>query len=143
MSTNEWYEDKKLTDPGYFKRKRQTRIKQLNANPELLMRNKVSKQRSAAINKRGLSWTLPKDKAVQMLLETEICSLSGRELSLEYNNKNSPSLDRIQNHLGYTSKNVQVTSQQVNIARGEMSVEEFVQMCLDVVKHNGYRVRAK
>jgi len=136
--TKEWYKNKLIEDPDYLK-KRNTKLKQkLNKDPAYYIRRKVSKQKSAALRDRGLAWNIPTSTAEKLLIETKNCELSGRDLVLEICHPDSPSLDRIDNRYGYSLKNVQVTSQLINKARGTMTVDEFVQMCVDVARHHGY-----
>jgi hypothetical protein len=136
--TKEWYKNKLIEDPNYFKKRNEKLKEALNADPEYYARHKISKQKSSARRERNLAWNIPPGKGEQLIIETKKCELSGRDLVMEIGHPDSPSLDRINNKYGYSLKNVQVTSQLVNKARGTMTVDEFVQMCVDVARHHGY-----
>lgn len=74
-------------------------------------------------------------KMIMQLIESQrfCCSLSGRELKPE-----TASLDHVVplarggNH---DVSNLSVVDQQVNSAKGTMTVDEFVQLCRDVANH--------
>jgi hypothetical protein len=136
--STEWYRSKVAEDPSYLKKRHAQLKERLNEDPAYYARRKVSKQKSAALNERSLAWNIPKSTAEKLIIETKKCQLSGRDLVLEVGHIDSPSLDRINNAYGYSLKNVQVTSQFINKARGTMTVDEFVQMCVDVAQHHGF-----
>ena len=133
--SGDWYKALREDDPeGYRKlmdEKYSRRVNQLNTNPDKFAQMKFTKQRAGALD-RGYAWNLSETQVHKLIKETKICQLSGRSLVLEVNHRDGPSLDRIDNRYGYSMKNVQVVSQQINKARGEMSVEEFIQMCCEV-----------
>ncbi|AJF40677.1 endonuclease [Vibrio phage phi 1] len=60
------------------------------------------------------------------------CALSGTSLSLIKNDLNVLSIDKIEPNKGYTKGNVQWLSWAVNRAKGEMSQEEFIELCQKV-----------
>lgn len=62
------------------------------------------------------------------------CSISGVLFDIE-SKWNKPSLDRIDNSRGYTRDNIQLVTWIINHSRGELSVEEFIEMCTKVAKH--------
>lgn len=59
------------------------------------------------------------------------CAISGVSFDLE-SKWNKPSLDRIDNTKGYTLDNIQLVTWIVNHSRGELTVEEFKEMCRKV-----------
>jgi hypothetical protein len=46
------------------------------------------------------------------------------------------SIDRIDNNLGYTLANIQLVHKDVNMARGTMGVEDFIEMCQAVAQNS-------
>lgn len=68
------------------------------------------------------------------------CCICGRPFDLEPAkervNKNAPSLDRIIPELGYTKGNVRFVSWQVNAAISEYGLENFMNICKDVIEFN-------
>lgn len=64
-----------------------------------------------------------------------ICKISGVKFDIE-SKWDRPSLDRINNNLGYTKDNIQLVTWIVNHTRGELSIEEFIEMCGKVYEHN-------
>jgi hypothetical protein len=134
MSTREWYDNKMASDPSYFKKKRDRNRDAMNNDPYKFASNKYSKQRSKAIMSRGLAWRLDREKTVKLIAESRLCALSGRTLIHEIGNIDSPSIDRIDSRLGYTKSNIQIVSAAVNKAKMDMSDEDFVEMCRQVVE---------
>ena len=140
MSTREWYDNKMASDPSYFKKKRDRIRDAMNDDPYKFAANKYTKQKSAATVKRGLAWRLDRDKTINLIAESKYCTLSGRKLIHEIGNLDAPSIDRIDSRLGYTKSNIQIVSSAVNKAKMDMSDEDFIEMCCQVVEHNGYKI---
>jgi len=70
------------------------------------------------------------------------CYLTGRKIELE--NSRSYHLD----HITAFSKggkndlnNLGLACREANIGKGNMSIDEFIRMCVDVCRHNGYEVK--
>lgn len=73
--------------------------------------------------------------------ESPVCYLSGRPIDLE--NARSYELDHVipRSRGGDNSlDNLGVTTREINRAKGRLTNEEFILMCIDVVKHNGYTI---
>lgn len=136
MATKEWYDQKKASDPSYFKKKRDHYRDIMNSDPYKFASNKYSKQRSKALMVRGLAWRLDREKTIQMIAESKVCALSGRKLIHEIGNIDSPSIDRIDSRLGYTKRNIQIVSSAVNKAKMDMSDEDFIEMCRQVAEYH-------
>lgn len=64
------------------------------------------------------------------------CAISGNMLDTE-SYWEQPSLDRIDNKLGYTKDNIQLVTWKVNHSRGELSIQEFIEMCKKVAENSG------
>jgi len=137
--SGDWYKKLREEDPIAYRKlmdeKYDRRVKQTNSDPTKFAQMKYSKQKAGALS-RGYDWNLTEDDVHKLIKETKTCQLSGRELVLEINHRDGPSLDRIDNNNGYSMKNVQVVSQQINKARGEMSVDEFIQMCCEIADYS-------
>lgn len=137
--SGDWYRALREDDPeGYralMDEKYARRVSQLNSDPTKFAQSKYSKQRAGALA-RGLAWNLTPPQVHKLIKETKFCQLSGRPLVMEISHVDGPSLDRINNNHGYSMKNVQVISQQINKSRLDMSVEDFVQMCCDVADYS-------
>jgi hypothetical protein len=131
-----------LVNPAYEADKYQRRVDTVNSDPWEFARLKMQKQRYSA-GKRSIPWSLDDTKIVKKIALAEQCSISGRKLVHKINHPNSPSIDRKDSNKGYTPANSQVAAVVVNKAKGEMTQEEFLEMCLDVARHNGYRVVKK
>ena len=70
------------------------------------------------------------------------CYLSGREVNLD--SASSFHFDHIvPKSKGGTNEldNLGVCTPEVNAAKGDLSVEEFIELCKDVLNHNGYTVK--
>lgn len=135
--SGDWYKELREQDPtGYrelMDKKYANRLGQLNTDPDKFAQMKFTKQRSGA-KERKLQWDLTKEQVHKMIKETTHCQVSGRKVMLEVGHPDGASIDRIDSTRGYTIDNVQITSQLINKARGEMTVDEFVKMCRDVVE---------
>lgn len=95
------------------------RVKSLT--PEWKMHQRA-KQRSSS---KGLEFNLE----VSDIIIPDICPILGIPLNMNSGKpgayKNSPSLDRIDNSLGYIKDNIQVISQLANSMKGAASIEEL------------------
>jgi len=65
-----------------------------------------------------------------------ICALSGIPMILKQNELHGISLDKIVPELGYTIGNVRWTTWAVNRAKGELTMETFLDMCNSIVMFN-------
>jgi hypothetical protein len=63
-----------------------------------------------------------------------VCYYTGRLLTLNPNNYNTLSIDKIDNEKGYTFENTVLCCHMVNLAKNDMDINEFDQMCRDRVK---------
>jgi hypothetical protein len=135
--SGDWYKALRESDPDAYRKlmddKYANRVEQLNTDPTKYAQMKFTKQRAGA-KERKLAWDLSQEHVHKLIKETKRCHISGRKLVMEVNHPDGPSLDRVDANKGYHIDNVVVTSQLINKARGEMSVEEFVKMCRDVVE---------
>lgn len=92
--------------------------------------------------------TRAKDKGIEFsitlewvteILEKGICQASGIAFSFEKvktRNPFSPSIDRKNSAIGYTTKNSQIVCTIYNNGKGEHEVKEFEELCSAVVKTN-------
>ena len=137
--SGDWYKALRESDPEKYRilmdEKYARRVDQLNSEPDKFAQQKFVKQRASA-KERGLEWELERDKVHKMIKEAKICSISGRQLVMAVNHPDAPSIDRIDNARGYHHDNVHITSQLVNKSRGEMTIDEFVTMCQQVVDYH-------
>ena len=78
---------------------------------------------------------------IEKLLETsDICPLCGTKYNKQYGHgrtNNSQSLDRIDNSIIINNENVWIICYKCNIAKGNMTVEEFISYCKQISLHNG------
>ena len=121
---------------GYDKYTRYLEL--INGDPWKIAALKVSKQRYAA-KRRDIDWNLNDEKTIKKIAQSTHCAISGRKLVFEIDNKDSPSIDRIKNHLGYTARNTQIVTSAVNRAKNTLTDQEFVQMCCDVAAKQGWK----
>ena len=86
----------------------------------------------------GVSYDLTREWVLRKLKEP--CALTGRQFDLSRptggprSNPDAPSIDRIDNSLGYTMDNVRLVTVHANIARNEFSDEAFVALARDVIR---------
>lgn len=108
--------------------------------PETFLRSKIAKQRYAAQVTRGITWNVSENQLVKRILDSNQCQLSGRELAYEPNYIETVSLDRIDSSIGYLDSNIQWVGSSVNTAKGTLSTSDFIELCADIARHNGYTV---
>ena len=84
-------------------------------------------------SRRGIAWDLTEEdiKAIP-----KVCHYTGIELTLEPNRPNTISLDRLDSLQGYTKANVVLCCARVNVAKSNLSIDEFIEMCRSVSSHN-------
>jgi hypothetical protein len=116
------------------KRTRQYRNERINSDPEKFVNYTYSSLAQGA-GSRGYAFNLSKKQLRNLLFENKTCALSGRELVFQQKNPNKASVDRINNRLGYSVKNCQIVSSQINRHRLDLSVEEFIKMCCEVAAY--------
>ena len=63
-----------------------------------------------------------------------ICHYTGKQLTLEINNSNTASLDRINSGLGYTRDNVVLCCSQINLMKNNTPHDEFIQNCKTIAE---------
>ncbi len=135
-----YYQKMKQQDPDYVKDHYSKSVERMNSDPYVLAARRYSKQMSNAKNSRNIPWRLDKEKTIRLIAESKYCSISGRPLIFEIGDPDVPSIDRKDSRLGYTKSNIQIVSALVNKAKGEMTDDEFFEMCCEVVEHNGYKI---
>jgi hypothetical protein len=80
---------------------------------------------------RGYCWEITiEDIATLYEIQKGKCALTGWNIGwTSVNWDHSASIDRIDNLKGYTLDNIQLVHKSVNMARGTLSVSEFIDMC--------------
>lgn len=84
---------------------------------------------------RGIEFDITIEELDELLIEQDFkCSLSGVEIFAGYRTSKSQtaSLDRIDSSKGYIVDNVQWVHKDVNMAKGSLSQEDFIQLCAAV-----------
>ena len=78
---------------------------------------------------RGYAFEITIDDVADLLEEQMyLCALTGVPISLD-NCTPSGSIDRINNKVGYTKSNIQITTKEINMLRGSFTMEKFVELC--------------
>lgn len=84
---------------------------------------------------RGYSWNLTPEEINELYEEQEgLCALSG--LSIGWSKvgwDHTASIDRIDNSEGYYLENIQLVHKKINMMRGSLSVDEFLELCAAVI----------
>lgn len=119
-------------------RTRENRNIKINSDPEYFFDYMYRGLREGA-ERRGYAFNLSKRQLKKLLTENTKCALSGRDLVFKQYDPNKASIDRIDNWYGYSMKNVQVVSAQINRHRLDLTVDDFVQMCCEVAQHHGWQ----
>lgn len=103
--------------------------------------SKIHRKAKDRAKVRGLDFSLSKDDLRQLIREQKFCCpVSGLPFSLGKSDAGrrqpfAPSLDRIDNRLGYVPGNIRLVCVIVNLARADFSDDEFRVMCMAVAKH--------
>lgn len=82
--------------------------------------------------------------AYDKIFNAKNCYLSGRKINLE--NSKSFHLDHITPLAKggkNTLKNMGIARREANQAKGDLTIEEFIELCIDVCEYNGYLVGKK
>lgn len=115
-------------------------MSKIYTSEEAFIREKICKQRHAAQARRGISWTLETEWLVKAVMSNPYCALSGRKLAFEPNYIETLSFDRKDSNKGYHPDNVQWTSALTNMGKNTLSDQDYIELCADVARHNGYLV---
>lgn len=89
--------------------------------------------------KRRLIWSLfPEEVMALYFLQGGRCALSGVKLSTSQggDKRLQASVDRIDSDNHYRPQHIQIVSVAVNMAKQELSQEEFLELCLRVTTHS-------
>jgi hypothetical protein len=90
-------------------------------------------QWKAGAERRGLPWNLTIDEIESLWARQKgCCALTGDPMSLEKNDRNVISLDRIDSDRGYEVGNVQLTTWRVNEIKSNLLDADFIEMCRKV-----------
>lgn len=89
--------------------------------------------------KRKLEWNLSIEDVIEVYeKQDKKCALTGTKLTfgrIRYRIETNASIDRIDNSKGYSKDNIQIVLKSVNIIRGTMSIDDFVNLCHEVVNN--------
>ena len=67
----------------------------------------------------------------------QICAYSGRKMTLQANQLNTVSIERIDSNKGYTQENTILVCQAINRMKSDFSLEDFYALCADTAKFIG------
>lgn len=140
-----WKEQKRLTDPEYFKKAAkkayEKRKKMLEENPEerkrvaeLGLQSRKNRRKEDPRNdlladarkrakKKGMGYNLTKED----IPIPEYCPVFGVKLEVGDGKRqsNSPSIDRVDNSKGYTKDNVEIICLRANQLKNDATIEEI------------------
>jgi len=87
---------------------------------------------------RGYSWNLTPEELNEMYDEQDgLCALSGLSIGWSKSGwEHSASIDRLDNDAGYFVDNVQLVHKKINMMRGSLAVDEFLELCASVTDKN-------
>jgi hypothetical protein len=84
---------------------------------------------------RNLEFSITIEEAWNLFIEQDAkCALSGSNIIITSNNKNTASLDRIDSSKGYTKDNIQWVHKRLNWMKGNINEDEFINWCEKVYK---------
>lgn len=87
---------------------------------------------------RSKPWNITIEDAGNTLInQNNKCALSGIPLISSGDFKDiTASLDRIDNSIGYEKDNIQWVHKEINMMRGTLTIERFIEICKSVAIHN-------
>lgn len=109
--------------------------KSIEKNSKYMSGSVIAKKKRLAL-RRGWSFEIDADYIDYLWEEQDgKCYYSGKPLPIVKTAKesNAPSLDRLDSSKGYIPGNVVLCDWRVNVAKQTLSIEEFIQMCKDIV----------
>ena len=125
-NNKKWYEKHKHTEK--YKEKR--RIKQKNhyyRHPFIRIAKAIKKgDKTSLLNKFDI-WKIAKRQRL-------ICALTGRKLT--YDNMSPDHIIPLSKNGTSTIENIRLVIKEVNLCRQTLTDDEFVKICMDVVKYN-------
>ena len=71
--------------------------------------------------------------------QEHVCALSGISLEPDLNltmQQQNMSIDRINSDIGYEEGNIQWVDKRINMMKGSLSNEEFIELCTKVANYN-------
>lgn len=84
------------------------------------------------------------DAAYKIILQNPVCYLTGRKINLI--ETKTYQLDHkipIARNGDNSLKNMGLTCKEANFGKGDLTIEEFINLCVEVCLHNGYNVTKK
>lgn len=131
-AAREW----RKTHPGY---RGSGALKKVPQEDRLLM--SAIRSRISDAKHRAGSVTVTPDEAYEIFLQQDRkCALTGAVLSLEKDHPLCLSLDQIEPGKGYNVGNIQWLAWCVNRAKGDLSLDQFYEMCEVVIKQKEQRL---
>jgi len=101
----------------------------------------MSRTRESVAKTRGIIWALDKDDLIGKYLEQDgLCAYSGLQMNYAKtgpttatgSHLSAPSIDRTDSAGHYTPDNIQIVMAAVNIMKGEVSEDVFLQLCRQI-----------
>jgi hypothetical protein len=88
--------------------------------------------------KKRKDCTLTLDELDEMYhTQNGLCALTGRVMTYRSGEKNVMSIDRIDSTKTYTKDNVQLVCKEANILKWNLTKEELISLCKEVIAYNG------
>lgn len=132
-----------IPDREYDYLTKQRRKPKHRKQPRDIIRHKATSMLNGARTraaKKGIACTISCEW-IEDKLRNGRCEVTGMKFNLDppsskfnSNNRNAPSLDRIDSAFGYTPDNVQVVIWHYNAAKSEYTTKQFIQMARTAVK---------
>lgn len=116
------------------KRSNANYMKKIESDFELFLNYSFVSLRNGA-KSRNLAFNITKNQLRNVLLKNPTCAVSGRKVEYK-RGPNKASIDRINNRYGYSLKNIQVVTAQVNQARMASNLTDFILLAQDIAKHS-------
>lgn len=103
--------------------------------------NQIKHNLAARKKVKNLDFDITPEYLNELYDKSKQCALSGLDISLDISKKlqqQNLSVDRIDSDYGYIKGNIQLVDKRINMMKGILSNEEFIELCCKVAEKHGY-----
>jgi hypothetical protein len=130
-----WRKENPMQYQEQWKTSKASQYKRMAEDIDVFTKYQLTSLKSGA-SRRGIAFNLNFTQLKNLFLSNTTCALSGVKLTFNAKNKSKASIDRINSKHGYSIKNCQVVSAQINKHKLNLTDNEFITLCKAVTKHS-------
>jgi len=100
--------------------------------------NSIKRGANGSKGRKAIEFNITKEYVWDLFIQqNRKCALSGLDLTINYKGgDHTASLDRIDSHEGYIFGNVQWVHKHINLMKGKLNQNYFIDLCKNVAKNN-------